>query len=156
MKRDLIWQMIKVRNGKKKDISKLFELVKELAHYEKATDEVSNTIERMEQDGFGNRRIYGFLIAEANKEIIGASIYYFRYSTWKGKTMYLEDLIVTEKKRGRGAGKLLFEATIEKGKISNCTGMMWQVLDWNQPAIDFYKKYSTRFDSGWINCNIDF
>ena len=148
--------MAKIRKGKKEDLPRLLELIRELARYEKAEDQVKNTVEAMEEDGFGDNPVYGFLIAEKENEIVGASIYYYRYSTWYGRRLYLEDLIVTEDKRGQGIGKELFEATIEIGKKTNCTGMMWQVLDWNEPAISFYKKYDTQFDSEWVNCNMEF
>ncbi|MEP5610822.1 MAG: GNAT family N-acetyltransferase [Cyclobacteriaceae bacterium] len=148
--------MTQIRKGIKEDLPRLLELVVELAVYENAEDEVANTVARMEKDGFGENPIYGFIVAEENSEIIGAAIYYYRYSTWKGKRMYLEDLIVTESKRGVGAGKLLFEETIKIGKETDCTGMMWQVLDWNEPAINFYKKYNSNLDGEWINCNLNF
>ncbi len=131
------------------------ELVLELAEYEKAPHEVTNTLEMMERDGFGPQPVYGFFVAEFENEIIGISIYYFRYSTWKGKRLYLEDIIVTNKYRGKGVGKLLFEETIEKARQEECTGLMWQVLEWNQPAIEFYKKYQTKLDGEWINCHLD-
>ncbi|MEP1094538.1 MAG: GNAT family N-acetyltransferase [Cyclobacteriaceae bacterium] len=148
--------MINIRKGTKGDLPRLLELIVELAVYEKAEEEVANTVERMEEDGFGENPIYGFIVAEENSEVIGASIYYYRYSTWKGKRMSLEDLIVTESKRGAGVGKLLFEETIKIGKETDCTGMMWQVLDWNEPAINFYKKYDSNLDGEWINCNLNF
>ena len=148
--------MITIRKGEKRDLEKLLELIVELAVYENAPEEVTNTIQMMEKDGFGDNPVYGFIVAEEDSKIIGASIYYYRYSTWKGKRLYLEDLIVTEEKRGQGAGKLLFEETIQIGKDTGCTGMMWQVLDWNEPAINFYKKYQTNFDGEWINCNLHF
>ena len=148
--------MIRIRQGERKDLPLLLELIYELAKYEKAMDQVDNTIERMEKDGFGENPIYEFIVAEDEDRIIGTSIYYFRYSTWKGKRMYLEDLIVTESKRGNGIGKILFEKTIEIGKKNECTGMMWQVLDWNTPAIKFYEKYGASFDPEWINCNLNF
>ena len=134
----------------------VFELIKELAVYENGLSQVSNSVEKMGADGFGDNPVFGLLIAEEKGHIIGCSIYYNRYSTWKGKRMYLEDLIVTESKRGLGAGKLLFEATLKLGRETNCSGMTWQVLDWNESAIDFYKKYHASFDKEWINCNIDF
>lgn len=148
--------MVEIRNGVKKDLPAVLGLIKELAEYEKALDQVVNTVTRMEEDGFGDHPIFGFLVAEEHGVIIGTSIYYYRYSTWKGKRLYLEDLVVTESKRGSGAGKLLFEATLDIAKQNKCSGMMWQVLDWNEPAINFYKKYNTNFDEEWINCNIDF
>jgi GNAT superfamily N-acetyltransferase len=148
--------MISIRKGEIRDLPAVLELVKELAEYEKALDQVNNNVTQMEMDGFGDNPVFGFLIAEDNGEIVGTSIYYYRYSTWKGRRLYLEDLVVTESKRGTGVGKKLFEKTLEIGRQTNCTGMMWQVLDWNEPAINFYKKYVTKFEEGWINCNIDF
>ncbi len=145
-----------IRPGRKTDLPRLRELIVELAVFEKEPDAVTNTLQMMEVDGFGTNPIYGFIVAESDDQIIGASIYYYRYSTWKGKRLYLEDLIVTEEHRGVGAGKALFEATIEIGKRSQCTGMMWQVLDWNEPAIQFYKKYNSDLDEQWINCSLSF
>ena len=148
--------MVEIRKGVKEDLPRILELIKELAIYEKAPDEVTNTLQLMEEDGFGPNSVFQFIVAEDDLEIIGTSIYYYRYSTWKGKRLYLEDLIVTENKRGSGAGKMLFDETVKIAKSTNCTGMMWQVLDWNEPAINFYRKYNTRFDDEWINCNLDF
>lgn len=148
--------MVKIRQGKKEDLPSVMELIRELAIYEKAEHEVSNTVERLEKDGFGDHPIYGFIVADNNGTIEGLSLYYYRYSTWKGKRLWLEDLIVTESQRGLGTGKKLFEKTLEMAKEENCTGMMWQVLDWNEPAINFYKKYDASFDDEWTNCSIDF
>ncbi|MFK7954139.1 MAG: N-acetyltransferase family protein [Ekhidna sp.] len=148
--------MVTIRKGEKMDLPEALKLVGELAEYEKALDQVANTVAQMEIDGFGENPVFGFLIAEDEDGIIGTAIYYYRYSTWKGRRLYLEDLVVTEKKRGTGAGKKLFEATLQVGRDTNCTGMMWQVLDWNEPAINFYKKYNTQFEDNWINCNIDY
>ncbi|AEL25400.1 GNAT family N-acetyltransferase [Cyclobacterium marinum] len=148
--------MYTVREGKKEDLPAILELIKELALYEKAPEEVTNTLEMMEKDGFGPQPVFGFYVLEKEdtQRIIGTAIYYYRYSTWKGKRLYLEDYIVTEKERGKGAGKLLFERVMAKSLEEGCTGMMWQVLDWNEPAIRFYKKYSARMESEWINCNL--
>lgn len=148
--------MVKIRKGTEKDLPRALELIRELALYEKAPEQVTNTLEIMKEDGFGDHPVYGFIVAEEGELIHGMSIYYWRYSTWKGKRIYLEDLIVTESKRGVGIGKLLFEKTIQIGKEANATGMMWQVLDWNEPAINFYKKYDAGFDEGWLNCHLDF
>jgi GNAT superfamily N-acetyltransferase len=147
---------MQIRKGQKSDIPSVMELVRELAIYEKAEDQVSNTIEQMEIDGFGENPIFHFIVAEVDGKVVGMSLYYYRYSTWKGKRLYLEDYIITESHRGTGLGKLLFEATIKLGKETDCTGMMWQVLDWNEPAINFYKKYNARFDEEWYNCHLDF
>lgn len=145
-----------LRPGQPADIPQAFALVQELALFEKAPEQVTNTPEAMLRDGFGPNPLYGLLVAEAEGKIVGMSLYYFRYSTWKGKRLYLEDLIVTETWRGKGLGEALLKATIEKAREENCTGLMWQVLDWNQPAITFYQKFGARFDGEWVNVHIDF
>jgi GNAT superfamily N-acetyltransferase len=147
--------MILIRNGKKEDLPRVLELIKELAEFERAVHEVTNTISAMEEDGFGSNPVFGFFVAEERDMIHGISLYYYRYSTWKGKRLYLEDIVVTESQRGKGIGKLLFEATMNKVLDEGCTGMMWQVLDWNESAIEFYKRYNTRFDDEWINCHLE-
>lgn len=147
---------ISVRKATSSDVAQIFELVKELAVYEKALHEVSNSVEQMLADGFGEHPIYGAFVAEVDAIIVGIALYYYRYSTWKGKRIYLEDIIVTEAFRGKGLGSKLFEATIEEGKRTGSTGMMFQVLEWNTPSIEFYKKYGTRFDAEWLNCHLDF
>lgn len=145
-----------IRKGEIQDLPRVLELIEELALYEKAPHEVVNTVERMEKDGFGDNPIFGFVVAEQNSTIQGAAIYYWRYSTWKGKRIYLEDLIVTESQRGLGLGVMLFDEIINIGKSSGASGMMWQVLDWNEPAINFYKKYKARIEEEWLNCSLDF
>ena len=147
--------LIKIREGRRQDLSHVLELIKELALFERAPHEVTNTLEMLEEDGFGPRPVYGFFVAETSEKIIGLSLYYWRYSTWKGKRLYLEDIIVTESERGKGAGKLLFDRTMQKCLEENCTGMMWQVLEWNEPAINFYKKYGSKLDAEWVNCNLE-
>lgn len=146
--------MIAIRKGTPRDIPAMMRLVRELADYEKALHEVENTEARMLEDGFGANPIYGLIVAESEGEIVGISVYYFRYSTWKGKRLYLEDIVVSEAQRGKGIGKLLFDATMRASIETNCNGMMWQVLDWNEPAINFYKKYEAAFDNEWINCSL--
>ena len=148
-------EQINIRHGKKEDLPRVLELVKELAEYERAPHEVTNTVSLMEEDGFGAHPVYGFFVAETEDGIVGLSLYYWRYSTWKGKRLYLEDIIVTKQERGKGTGKLLFDRTMQKALEENCTGMMWQVLEWNEPAINFYKKYGSRLDSEWVNCNLE-
>ncbi len=145
----------KIRKGVKTDLPRVLELIKELALYEKALDQVSNTVSQMEEDGFGDSPIFGFFVAEREETIVGLSLYYFRYSTWKGKRLYLEDIIVTEKERGTGLGKQLVEKTMQFSIEEGCTGMMWQVLDWNEPAIKFYNKYNARIEDEWLNCHLE-
>ncbi len=147
---------VNIRVGTKQDLPSVLELVKELALYERAPHEVTNTVKQMEKDGFGPNPIYGLFVAENERGIVGISIYYWRYSTWKGKRLYLEDIIVTEKERGSGIGKLLFDRTMQHAVDEECTGMLWQVLDWNEPAINFYKKYySAKLDGEWVNCSLE-
>ena len=148
-------ESINIRAGKKEDLPRVLELVKELALFERAPHEVTNTLQLMEEDGFGAQPVFGFFVAEHATNIIGLSLYYWRYSTWKGKRLYLEDIIVTESERGKGAGKLLFDRTMQKALEEKCTGMMWQVLDWNKPAIEFYGRYGTKFDNEWVNCHLE-
>jgi GNAT superfamily N-acetyltransferase len=144
-----------IRSGKKEDLTQVLELVKELALFERAPEQVTNTVSMMEEDGFGANPLYGMFVAEKENQIIGISIYYYRYSTWKGRRLYLEDIIVTERERGGGIGKKLFERTMFKTLEDNCSGMTWQVLDWNTPAIDFYKRYGASLDSEWTNGSLE-
>jgi len=143
-----------VRKGRKEDIKQVYDLILELAHYENAPGEVKTTIEEMTEDGFGSNPVFGFIVAENSEGIIGVSLYYFRYSTWKGKLLYIEDLIVTKNHRRRGVGTRLMEASIEEAKKEKCNGVQWQVLEWNEPAIKFYEKYKPVLDGEWINCRI--
>jgi GNAT superfamily N-acetyltransferase len=144
-----------IREGVDGDLPRVLDLVKELAAYERALGEVSNTLQAMKEDGFGKNPIFGFFVVEVDHEIVVVSLYYYRYSTWKSKRLYLEDIVVTDRMRGQGIGKLLFEATLQCSVDRKCTGMMWQVLDWNEPAINFYKKYSAKMDSEWVNCTLE-
>jgi GNAT superfamily N-acetyltransferase len=148
--------LITIRNAIASDCERMMELVKELAIFEKAPNEVTVTLEHFIESGFGQHPVWYALVAvdEPNQRIIGMSLYYMRYSTWKGVRLYLEDLIVTEEFRGKGAGKKLFDATVDEARRLGVSGMMWQVLDWNQPAIDFYKKYGADISSEWLNCSI--
>ena len=136
----------------------MMELVHELAVFEKAPDEVTVTLDHFIETGFGKNPVWQALVAfdadDINQKVIGISLYYMRYSTWKGLRLYLEDLIVTEAFRGKGAGKKLFDATVEEAGAVGVSGVMWQVLDWNQPAIDFYKKYGADISSEWLNCSL--
>ncbi|MBL4709386.1 MAG: GNAT family N-acetyltransferase [Flavobacteriales bacterium] len=140
-----------IRKGKAGDCKAALELIHELALYEKAPEEVELSLEQLIDDGFGGNSIYELLVAEDRGQIIGIAIFYEKYSTWKGRCTYLEDLIVTKSKRGIGAGKALFEAVIKYSKEKNSGRMEWQVLDWNVPSINFYKAYDAELDGEWFN-----
>jgi GNAT superfamily N-acetyltransferase len=145
---------IKIRRAVKEDCPRLLELVHELAEYERAPQEVTVTLEHFTESGFGKNPVWWAFVAETENEIVGFALYYIRYSTWKGQAMYLEDILVTQKMRGKGIGKLLFDQLIEEAKEKKFNRIIWQVLEWNEPAINFYKKYNAKFDSEWLNCSI--
>ncbi|MBP7808002.1 MAG: GNAT family N-acetyltransferase [Bacteroidia bacterium] len=142
---------ITIRVGEKNDLPNILNLIKELAEYEKAPAEVEVTIAEMENWGFGENKLFDFFIAERNGVTVGLALYYYKYSTWKGKCLFLEDIIVTEKMRGAGIGKLLFDKIVEVAKKEKVRRLEWQVLDWNEPAIKFYKKYNATLDPEWLN-----
>jgi GNAT superfamily N-acetyltransferase len=143
-----------IRRAVREDCARILELVKELAIYERAPDEVTVTLEHFEESGFGKNPVWWAFVTELNGRVEGFALYYIRFSTWKGQRMYLEDFLVTEKLRGQGMGKQLFDRLIIEAKEKGFNGIVWQVLDWNEPAINFYKKYSASFDAGWMNCAI--
>ncbi|MEP7263959.1 MAG: GNAT family N-acetyltransferase [Bacteroidota bacterium] len=146
---------ITIRKSTKEDMQQVLSLIKELALYEKAPEAVTNTVEDMIHDGFGEHPVFFCDVAETEGKIIGIAIYFIKYSTWKGKGIYLDDIVVTESWRGKGVGRLLFDNVVAETKKLNATQLHWQVLDWNEPAINFYKKYPTEFDSEWINCKLN-
>ena len=147
---------IKIRKAVRKDCARMMELIQELATYEKAPDEVTVSLTHFEESGFGPNPVWWAFVAEAHGVVVGMALYYVRYSTWKGQRMYLEDILVTEDMRGQKIGSLLFDALIVEAKEKGFNGMNWQVLDWNEPAINFYKKYNANFDPEWVNCSIVF
>jgi len=145
---------INVRRAVKEDCPRLLELITELAIYEKAPNDVTVTLEHFVESGFGKNPVWWAFVAEVNGKVEGFALYYIRYSTWKGQAMYLEDIIVTESMRGKKIGRLLFDQLIEEAKEKGWSRIIWQVLDWNEPAINFYKKYNTTFDDEWVNCSL--
>ena len=140
-----------IRKGTSEDVPALYGLIKELALYEKAPEQVTLTLDELKEDGFGENPIYALFVAEINTEIVGIALYYEKYSTWQGRCIYLEDIVVTESERGKGIGHQLFQAVIGVAKERNSARMEWQVLDWNEPAINFYKKYNANLDGEWLN-----
>ena len=145
-----------IRKAVRKDCARMMELIQELATYEKAPDEVTVSLSHFEESGFGANPVWWAFVAEAQGVVIGMALYYIRYSTWKGQRMYLEDILVTEDMRGQKIGSQLMDALIVEAKEKGFNGMNWQVLDWNEPAINFYKKYNANFDPEWVNCSIVF
>jgi GNAT superfamily N-acetyltransferase len=145
---------VNIRVAHKQDCPRLLELITELAIYEKAPDEVTVSLQEFEDAGFGKKPVWKAFVAEIDGLVIGFALYYIRYSTWKGSRLYLEDLIVTEQYRGKRIGKLLFERIITEAREIGLSGMVWQVLDWNEPAINFYNKYKANIEAGWLNASL--
>ncbi|HLG41251.1 MAG TPA: GNAT family N-acetyltransferase [Chitinophagaceae bacterium] len=145
---------INIRRAIKEDCARLMELVQELAVYEKAPNEVTVTLDHFVESGFGKNPVWWAFVAEADGRVEGFALYYIRYSTWKGQAMYLEDILVTESMRGKQLGKLLFDRLIEEASEKKWSRIIWQVLEWNEPAINFYKKYNAGFDNEWVNCSL--
>jgi predicted N-acetyltransferase YhbS len=140
-----------IRPGQPQDVPQVMQLVRELAEYERAPHEVTNTESEMLKDGFGENAMFGLFVAEMNGDIVGIALHYVRYSTWKGRMLYLEDIVVKETLRGQGIGAELFEACLKLCIKKNYAGMTWQVLDWNEPALNFYRKYNAALDPEWTN-----
>lgn len=142
---------LSLRKATANDCTRILELINELAVYENAPEEVTVDLNHFIDAGFGENPVWKAFVATVDDIIVGFALYYTRYSTWKGSRLYLEDFIVTEEFRGKGIGKVLFEKVIEEAKTGNYNGMVWQVLDWNEPAINFYNKYKAHLESGWLN-----
>lgn len=145
---------INIRKAHKDDCEELLDMVRGLALYEKAPQEVTVTLDEFTDAGFGSAPVWTAFVAEVNNKIEGFALYYVRFSTWKGRRMYLEDFYVNENLRGMGIGTLLFERILQEAREKEFNGVSWQVLDWNEPAINFYKKYSARFEGEWINVSL--
>lgn len=155
-------QELIIRTAVREDCPRLLELVKELAIYEKAPDEVTVSLEHFEESGFGEKPVWWAFVASVpnpgdgpERIIAGFALYYIRYSTWKGQTMYLEDILVTESMRGQGIGQQLFNRLLEEAREKGFKRVTWQVLDWNEPAINFYRRQGAKLDPEWLNATFD-
>ncbi len=144
-----------IRKAEAADCPRMLELVRELAVFERAPDAVTVSMDEFVDAGFGPAPVWEAFVAEVDGLVVGISLFYIRYSTWKGRRLYLEDIIVTEAMRGRGLGKRLFDETLALCRTRGYQGMAWQVLDWNEPAIDFYRKYGATFDGEWVNVALE-
>lgn len=144
-----------IRKGRVEDMPRVLELIQELATFEKQPDAVQVTVSDLERDGFGTNPLFQVLVAELDGEIPGIALFYNRYSTWKGKTIHLEDLIVSEKYRGSGIGMKLYEAVMAEAKSQNVRRVEWNVLDWNTPAISFYEKTGAVVFKDWLVAQMD-
>jgi GNAT superfamily N-acetyltransferase len=144
-----------IREGKITDMPSVLELIKELAHFEKEADAVVISVADLEKDGFGNSPLFKTFVAEVDEEIVGMALCYPRYSTWKGPTIHLEDLIVKKNKRGLNIGSELYKKVIEYGHNLGVKRMEWVVLGWNTPAIEFYKKTGAHLLDDWKTVQMD-
>lgn len=144
-----------IRKATKKDMQSVLELIQELAIFEKEPDAVIVTVDDLVRDGFSENPLFQCFVAEEENNIIGMALFYYRYSTWKGKTIHLEDLIVKESKRGTGAGFALYKEIIKQGKAENVRRIEWNVLDWNTAAIDFYEKSGAKILEDWRVVHMD-
>ncbi len=143
----------RIRRGTTADLPAALALIQELAVYERAPEAVVTTVESMTRDGFGPDRVFDFLLAEATAsgQLLGLALFFPAYSTWKGRMLYLEDLVVTEAARGHGLGLRLFEAVVAEARRQGAVRLRWQVLDWNEPAIRFYQRLGAHLDPEWLN-----
>ena len=146
--------MLKIKEGAQEDIPELLRLIKALALYERAPEKVSNTEEQLLEDGFGEKSYYRFYMAYFEQKPVGFALFYYRYSTWRGKVLYLEDLFVEEEYRGKNIGFYLLKKVVEAAQKESCKQVTWQVLDWNKIAIDFYKNLGADFDKSWVNVSL--
>jgi len=138
-----------LREGQKTDMSDVLLLIEELASFEKEADAVELTAEDLERDGFGPKPLFKVFIAERNSEIVGMALFYERYSTWKGRSIHLEDLIVKHQYRGEGIGKALYTKVLTYAHDEKLKRVSWEVLDWNKVAVDFYVSTGAKILDGW-------
>ena len=146
---------IKIRKAKKEDANSMLELIKELANFEKEPNEVILTKEILERDGFGKKNLFNCFVAEYCGSVVGMALFYPRYSTWKGPTFHLEDLIVTESMKGKGIGMELYQTFISYAISKGVKRVEWVVLDWNKSAIRFYKKSGAKVLKDWKTVQLE-
>ena len=151
----MIQQSITIRRAVREDCPVLLDLVRDLAAFERAPHEVTVTLEHFTESGFGSHPVWWAFVAEAEGAIVGFALYYIRFSTWKGQRLYLEDIYIRPEWRGRGIGSRLFDTLVGEMRTRHLHGMVWQALEWNNAALDFYRKYNARFDNEWVNCSIE-
>ena len=144
-----------IRTGKPEDMQAVLELIQELADFEKEPDAVLVTVDDLVRDGFGTNPLFNVFVAEVESKIVGIALYYYRYSTWKGKTIHLEDLIVKDKMRGKGLGYALYSEIVKQAKKDKIRRIDWNVLDWNTPAIEFYEKSGAKVLKEWRIAQMD-
>jgi len=135
-------------------MARVLELIIELAEYEKAPREVLISEETLIEEGFGPNKIFDTIVAEMDNEIVGMLLYYPVFSTWKGRSIYLEDFVVANSHRRKGIGQLLIDALVEEARSAQAKKIRWQVLDWNTPAIEFYKRINATLENAWIDCTL--
>ena len=146
----------RIRNAKKNDMPQVLSLIKELAVFEKEPEAVGVTIRDLENDGFSENPSFHCFVAEVHGKIEGMALVYNRYSTWKGKALHLEDLIVSDAMRGSGIGSALLDEVVKYGHHLGVKRITWEVLDWNEPAIEFYKRKNATLDAEWLNGRLFF
>lgn len=147
--------MIHIRKGTPADIPAAFGLVNELAIFEKAPEEVKTSVEIYTQDAFGDKSWFEFFVAEeTGTGVVGVAIFYFGYSTWKGRMLYLDDLVIAASHRRKGIGNMLIDQLVAYGQEQGVQLMKWQVLDWNEPAINMYKKIGAKIEDEWWDCKL--
>ncbi len=148
-------RIVKIRKAQKRDMAAVLRLIRELAIFEKAPDAVIVTVKDLKKDGFGKRPLFKTFVAELSNEVVGMALVYTGYSTWKGKLVYLDDLIVKNEHRNKGIGKLLLDEVIRYAAKENARVLKWQVLRWNKGAIRFYKRHNNIvFDDEWVDCKM--
>ncbi len=144
-----------IRKGNPDDMGGVLSLIKELAVFEKEPQAVVISVEDLVKDGFSSSPLFQVFVAEIEQQIVGIALYYYRYSTWKGKTIHLEDLVVKQNMRGSGVGYALYSEIIKQGKKDKVRRIEWNVLDWNTPAIEFYKNSGAKILDDWKVAQMD-